>query len=115
MKEIIADSSLVSFCGLYCGACKRYLKEKCPGCHGNEKATWCNIRKCCTEKKIDSCAQCDTYSDPNDCKEFSSFMAKVFSFVFRSDRVASVKRLKEIGPEKFAEEMASKKLVCIKR
>jgi hypothetical protein len=28
MKEIVADSKLVAYCGLYCGACKSYLKEK---------------------------------------------------------------------------------------
>ena len=41
MKEIVADTNLIGYCGLYCGACKRYLKDKCPGCHKNEKAAWC--------------------------------------------------------------------------
>ncbi len=31
MKEIVSDPKLVAYCGLYCGACKRYLQEKCPG------------------------------------------------------------------------------------
>jgi hypothetical protein len=35
MKAIVADAGLVAYCGLYCGACKAYLKEKYPGCHGN--------------------------------------------------------------------------------
>ena len=52
MKEIISDPKLVAFCGLYCGACKAYLKERCPGCHDNEKATWCKVRTCCLENGI---------------------------------------------------------------
>ena len=30
----------IAFCGLYCGACRQYLKEKCPGCRKNEKAKY---------------------------------------------------------------------------
>lgn len=48
----------VAYCGLYCGACKSQLKGKCPGCYGNEKATWCEIRKCCNEHGYATCADC---------------------------------------------------------
>ena len=37
MKEIKENVGLVAYCGLYCGACKAYLKEKCSGCLNNEK------------------------------------------------------------------------------
>lgn len=40
MKEIEADKNLIAACGLYCGACRKYLSAKCYGCHNNEKATW---------------------------------------------------------------------------
>lgn len=39
MKQVVADPNLVAYCGLYCGACGAYLKERCPGCHSNAKAT----------------------------------------------------------------------------
>ncbi len=30
MKEIVQNTDLIAYCGLYCGACKSYLMEKCP-------------------------------------------------------------------------------------
>jgi hypothetical protein len=35
MKNISADENLVSMCGLYCGAYKSYMKDKCKGCVEN--------------------------------------------------------------------------------
>lgn len=46
MKNIESDKELIAACGLYCGACRKYLAEKCPGCRLNEKAAWCKIRSC---------------------------------------------------------------------
>lgn len=115
MNEIQVNKELVSCCGLYCGSCGKYINGKCPGCAKNEKATWCKIRKCCLEKGIDSCAQCDVYSNVKDCKMFDNFVAKMFEFVFRSDRKAGIKMIKESGYEEFAKYMAENKLVSIKK
>ena len=114
MKEIVADWNLVAKCGLYCGACKRYLKGACPGCAGNHRATWCKVRSCTTEHGFGNCADC-TLKPIVSCKELNSFVAKVFGFIFRSDRRACVERIRAIGPESFAREMAELKLVSIKR
>ncbi len=114
MKQIIADSSLVAACGLYCGACKAYLKNKCPGCEKNIKATWCKPKKCCKENDYATCAACTKTDSIDDCKEFNSFVAKIFSLIFRSDRKACIERIKEIGVENFAVEMADKKMQTIK-
>ena len=43
-KEIITDKNLVAYCGLYCGACRSYLKRKCQACKDNEKASWCKVK-----------------------------------------------------------------------
>lgn len=115
MNEIQGNPELVSFCGLYCGSCGKYLKEKCSGCVGNEKATWCKIRKCCIEKGIKSCAQCNEFSDVKDCKMFDNFVAKMFEFVFRSDRKAGIKMIQEIGYEEFVKYMTDNKLISLKK
>ena len=115
MKEILVNPELVSYCGLYCGSCGKYLKDKCPGCAENQKATWCKIRKCCIEKDIKSCAQCDEFSDVKDCKMFDNFVARMFEFVFKSDRKAGIKMIKELGYEDFAKFMAENKLVSMKK
>jgi len=105
MKEIISNSKLVAFCGLYCGACKRYLNDKCSGCFENEKASWCKIRSCCLKNQYSSCADCKEFSDPNECKMFNSFMSKIFAFIFRSNRAACIRQIKELGIQEHADKM----------
>ncbi len=114
MKQIVADKKLVARCGLYCGACKRYLKDKCPGCAGNDKATWCKIRSCTATNGWSSCAEC-TLMPLESCKEFNSFMAKMFGLIFRSNRAGCIERIKEVGLDSFASEMAEKGIQSIPR
>ena len=111
----MADKNLVAYCGLYCGACQRYINKKCIGCRANAKLTWCKIRTCCIDNKYFSCADCKNVSEPMACKKFNNIFSKFFAIVFKSDRNACIARIKEIGPEKFAEEMADKKNVSIKK
>lgn len=115
MKDISIKKELVSYCGLYCGSCGKYQKGKCPGCAENEKASWCKIRTCCIEKRINSCAQCNEYSDVKDCKMFDNFISKMFEFVFKSDRKAGIKMIQKAGYEEFAKYMAKNKLVSMKK
>lgn len=114
MKDIIPDSQLVAYCGLYCGACTRYLREKCPGCHENNKATWCKVRSCCVNNNYSSCAECKEFPDPNDCKMFNNFMSKMFAFIFRSNRAACIKQIKDLGIQGHAEMMAKHKFQSLK-
>jgi hypothetical protein len=115
MKEIISDSKLVAYCGLYCGACKRYHQEKCQGCHENEKATWCKVRSCCMNNQFSSCAECKEFSDPNDCKMFNNFISKLFAFIFRSNRAACIQQIRDIGIQGHADKMSELKLQSLKR
>lgn len=57
---------MVSYCGVFCGACPSLLVVKsCLGCgseNHNQKriSKWgCKIRNCCIEKGINSCAECE--------------------------------------------------------
>ena len=115
MRPIIADQKLIAYCGLYCGACKRYLKEKCPGCFKNERAQWCKIRQCCIERAYVSCADCRDYKNANDCTKFNNVLSRFFGFIMNSDRQACVRRLKAVGAMKYAEEMASQGIPSIKK
>ena len=115
MKEVLSNPDLVAYCGLYCGACRSYLREKCPGCHENEKVKWCKIRVCCIDNQYLSCADCQQYDSPNDCKLFSNFMAKLFSLIFRSNRPACIQQIKELGIQGHADNMAETKRQSIKR
>ena len=115
MKEIVADRDVIAFCGLYCGACKKFLREKCHCCQKNEKASWCKVRTCCMENSYRSCADCRIVENLRDCKKLNNFMSKLFSLVFRSDRFACIAFIKEKGYDEFAIEMAEKGIMSIKR
>lgn len=115
MKDIVSDHKFVAYCGLYCGACKKYLNDKCPGCHDNEKASWCKIRSCCKENQYVSCADCGEYPDPNDCKKFNNFMSKIFGMIFKSNRAECIQKIKGLGVEDYAKYMAKQELQSIKR
>jgi hypothetical protein len=115
MRQITADKKLVAFCGLYCGACKAYLRGKCPGCAKNEKTKWCKVRTCCLENKYASCADCGIMADPAECKKLNNIVSKLFALVFRSDRGVCIQAIKQNGYESYAREMASKKTMSIKK
>lgn len=115
MNTIKNDPSLIAFCGLYCGACKSYINGKCPGCEGNHKASWCDIRKCCMGKSIKSCADCKEFYDVKQCKKYNNFVARAIGFILRSDRPACVDKIKQDGYETFAKYMSSNGFQTIKR
>lgn len=113
MKKIEASKELIAACGLYCGACRKYLSEKCPGCRDNEKATWCKIRSCVKDKGYRSCAGCR--KSVTECRVYSNLIGKIFAFIFRSDRPACIRYIREHGEQAFAEEMTQRKCQTIKR
>lgn len=94
----------IAACGLFCGTCRKFRKGSCPGCHPNEKAAWCTVRACCRENGWQSCAQC-TLMPLDACPKFNNFIAKVFQFVFRSDRRGCIERIRKVGYTAFAAEM----------
>lgn len=113
MKEPIVSADLIAACGLYCGACRKFQKGKCPGCHKNEKATWCRIRKCCLSKGYHTCAECN--ENVKACKIHNNFIGKLFSLLFNSDRAACIYFIKQNGEAAFAEKMSSEKKMTLKR
>ena len=115
MENVIADVKLVGRCGLYCGACRSYLRGKCPGCEKNEKATWCKVRTCCQENRYTTCGDCASYTDPKDCANFNNLISRIVGFVLRSDRRACILRIREVGTKAYATEMAEKKAQTLPR
>jgi hypothetical protein len=114
MRSVVASVDMVAYCGLYCGGCGAYLKEKCNGCQKNAKAAWCKIRSCCMGKGIASCAECNEFADPKACKKFNNIMSKVFALLFKSNRPACVAQIKELGLEGHAKKMAELKKHSLK-
>ena len=109
------NSRLISYCGLYCGACSSFKKGSCPGCARNEKARWCKVRKCNIDKELRSCADCKEFPTINDCQKFNSFAAKIFGIVFNTDRRRGIAFIKYEGYPLYAQNMIGIDRVCLKR
>ena len=113
MNDITTDIHAIAACGLYCGACRKYRNGKCPGCHKNEKASWCKIRRCCIERGYHTCAECD--KDITTCPLHNTFISKVFALIFRSDRPACISYIRQHGEQAYAEEMTRRGQQTMKR
>jgi len=109
------DVKTIAACGLYCGACGARLKGKCEGCATAPLFASCKVRACCKESGISTCAECEAHPDPASCGKFNNFISKIFGFVFRSDRAACVRRIREAGAEAYAKEMAASGRHTIRR
>lgn len=106
-KTVTVSMEQIAACGLYCGACRKYLAGKCPGCRQNDKASWCRIRRCSMEKGFHSCADCTM--NVKDCRIHNNVMGKIFAFLFNSDRAACIHYIQANGYKAFAEEMTRRK------
>jgi hypothetical protein len=124
-------SSLISYCGLFCGACSfkiayetqnqehinhmpsvyDHLKgrelENCPGCRLEHKCGECEIRDCAVEKKIDYCFQCIDYP----CQLINEFSND--GKPHHKEIIKNFELLKEVGEDEWLKIMGNKYL-CIK-
>ncbi|OHD65763.1 MAG: hypothetical protein A2096_08285 [Spirochaetes bacterium GWF1_41_5] len=112
-REITADEKLIAYCGLYCGACRAFLKGSCPGCSENNRASWCKIRSCCINNSYANCSACqiDNYKT---CTKLNNFISRIFALVFKSNRSACLEMIKEKGASAFSKYMAENKIISLK-
>ncbi len=108
------NPQLIAYCGLYCGTCAKYKKGKCPGCQKNDKASWCKIRTCNIDHSFTNCAEC--YDLPMaDCKKLNNTIGKLFGLIFKTDRLASLRYIKDKGEQAYATKMVDLDQMAIKK
>ena len=99
MKEII-----VAYCGLICSECGAFKKGRCKGCFGEKPMNKnCKIKRCNVEKKYSTCADCTEFANIKDCKKLNNFISKIFHFLFKSNRLENLEKIRKDGLEKFKE------------
>lgn len=103
IKTVYVSNKLIAACGLYCGACMKFRKDKCAGC-SVEGFQRCKIRKCCHEKGYHTCAECN--KEVRECRTYNNLVGKMFSLLFNSDRAACIHYIRHKGEDAFAERMA---------
>lgn len=93
----------VAYCGLVCGVCKNATPEKgrCVGCrHGGGDAD-CHQRKCCTERGLDGCWQCEEFP----CGE--GFFADDEK-AWRGIAIGSVQSVQDCGIDRYVDRVVSR-------
>jgi hypothetical protein len=88
----------VAVCGLFCGNCRKYQTDRCKGCAVQAGLAGCRIRTCAFERGFTTCAECE---EMETCKTLDNFIGKIFSFIFRSDRMGGLRMIRDEGMEAF--------------
>jgi len=106
MNELKFYDGRVPACGVFCGGCPTYTREKnpCPGAAINSKR--CESCKtfhlCCQDKGITHCHECEEFP----CKKFKSFAKRWQKY--GQNFVDNQKILRNIGSEQFLNHYNSK-------
>lgn len=97
----------LSFCGIYCGACKNYKKNmNCMGCrYEKELVNDCPTRLCAFKKGLLHCGECENFP----CDELNNF----YNDGNQHHKLAfqNILRIKEIGIENWLSEQEKKVII----
>jgi hypothetical protein len=67
----------------------------------------CKMKACARERGYGTCAECGDFQDLHRCRKLYNPVSRFFGFIFRTDRIANLERIREIGLEPFkVEKMA---------
>ena len=87
-------------CGIFCGGCPVYIREKkpCPGAEINvERCERCkSFHLCCQSKKINHCHECPSFP----CRRLKDFSKRWLKY--GQDIIENQIRLKELGESDFS-------------
>lgn len=106
MNSLVSfDKSLIAPCGMNCGTCIAYLRNKntCPGCRVNSDDKAVSVRRCIIQKCVQLemteskfCYECDTYP----CKRLKQ-LDKRYRTRYSTSFIENLTMIKEKGIEKF--------------
>jgi len=99
------ENMIIAYCGLACSNCGMYLKGKCAGCHSDKPMNRnCKMKACAMKREYTTCADCTEFKNLKDCKKLNNLVANFFGFIFHTDRIGNLNRIRTVGLEKFKEE-----------
>ncbi|MBD3214596.1 MAG: DUF3795 domain-containing protein [Candidatus Lokiarchaeota archaeon] len=106
---------LLSYCGLFCGACPSYHRETCLGCRSedrNQKRTskWnCDIRECCVnEKEVLYCGKCSEFPCKRISRKLIDSHPNDLRFYYRHEIPENMDDLNSIGISKWITKQRAK-------
>ncbi len=107
MSQVISNppqDAHVAACGLFCSNCGKFKRGRCKGCQIEPGFKRCAVRLCCIEKGATTCADCNEFEAPRDyheCGKLNSVIARIFSFIFGTNRFAALTVLRDRGKEAY--------------
>jgi len=101
---------IIAYCGLVCSNCGMYLKGKCQGCHSEKPMNRnCKMKDCAMARNYTTCADCTAFNNLKECKKLNNLIAKFFGFIFHTNRIGNLNRIREVGIEQFSKEKMESK------
>ena len=105
MSEKNTQNIIIAYCGLCCSNCGMYKKGKCQGCHSDKPMNRnCKMKACAMERGYITCAECKDFQNLKECKKLYNIVSRFFGFIFHTDRIGNLNRIRDIGLDKFKEE-----------
>lgn len=99
------EEFIVAYCGLACTNCGMYKKGKCAGCHSDKPMNRnCAMKACAIEHQYSTCADCTEFKNLKECRKLNNLVSKFFGFIFRTDRIGNLDRIRANGLDVFIEE-----------
>ncbi len=97
---------MIASCGLVCSQCGRFLKGRCLGCAGPAPAfASCPTRRCVRERGLQTCAGCAEHAQLRECRKLNNLISRIFGFVFGTDRMGNLERIRRDGMERFVQNL----------
>ena len=82
-----------------------YKKGKCQGCHSDKPMNRnCKMKACAMGHEYTTCAECIEFQNLKECKKLYNIVSRSFGFIFHTDRIGNLDRIREVGIEKFKQE-----------
>jgi ribosomal protein S27AE len=113
--QVSFDKSLIAPCGMNCGTCMAYIREKnrCPGCRISSREKAVSVRRCIVTKcpylentKSKFCYECEKFP----CKRIKQ-LDRRYKIKYRTSFIENLIMIKENGIEQFLE-FESKRRTC---
>lgn len=100
-----APDIIVGCCGLVCSNCGAHRKGRCQGCHSDKPMFRnCPVKTCVKFRGFATCAECSAYPDLTQCGKLHNFISRLMGWIFRSDRIGNLNRIRQEGLEAFKAE-----------
>lgn len=65
----------------------------------------CKVKKCCIDRQYTTCAECNEFVNLKECGKLYNLISRFFGFVFRTNRIGNLNRVREVGIDQFQREV----------